>query len=44
MYSTANDPQTRNDPQNGPQLTLDLKWSPCRPEVIKWKVKELNGF
>ena len=25
---TANDPETANDPQNGPQMILDLKWSP----------------
>ena len=28
MYSTANDPETANDPQNGPQMILDRKWSP----------------
>ena len=25
---TANDPKTANDPQNGPQMILDRKWSP----------------
>ena len=25
---TANDPETANDPQNGPQMILDGKWSP----------------
>ena len=25
---TANDPETANDPQNGPQMILDRKWSP----------------
>ena len=25
---TANDPETPNDPQNGPQMILDRKWSP----------------
>ena len=25
--STANDPETANDPQNGPQMILDRKWS-----------------
>ena len=24
---TANDPETANDPQNGPQMILDRKWS-----------------
>ena len=24
---TANDPETTNDPQNGPQMILDRKWS-----------------
>ena len=28
LYSTANDPETANDPQNGPQMILDRKWSP----------------
>ena len=28
LYSTANDPQPQNDPQNGPQMILDRKWSP----------------
>ena len=28
LYSTANDPETTNDPQNGPQMILDRKWSP----------------
>ena len=28
VYSTANDPETANDPQNGPQLILDRNWSP----------------
>ena len=28
LYSTANDPETANDPQNGPQIILDRKWSP----------------
>ena len=27
LYSTANDPETANDPQNGPQMILDRKWS-----------------
>ena len=29
MYSTANDPETANDPQNGPQVIpkVDRKWS-----------------
>ena len=27
MTPTANDPETANDPQNGPQMILDLKWS-----------------
>ena len=26
-YSTANDPETANDTQNGPQMILDRKWS-----------------
>ena len=25
---TENDPETANDPQNGPQMILDRKWSP----------------
>ena len=25
LYSTANDPETANDPQNGPQMILDRK-------------------
>ena len=25
---TANDPETANDPQSGPQMILDRKWSP----------------
>ena len=25
---TATDPETTNDPQNGPQVILDRKWSP----------------
>ena len=25
---TANDPESANDPQNGPQMILDRKWSP----------------
>ena len=25
---TANDPETANNPQNGPQMILDRKWSP----------------
>ena len=25
LYSTANDPPTANDPQNGPQMILDRK-------------------
>ena len=25
---TANDPETVNDPQTGPQMILDRKWSP----------------
>ena len=25
---TANDPETANDPQNGPKMILDRKWSP----------------
>ena len=25
---SANDPETANDPQNGPQMILDRKWSP----------------
>ena len=25
---TANDPETANDSQNGPQMILDRKWSP----------------
>ena len=25
LYSTANDPETTNDPQNGPQIILDRK-------------------
>ena len=25
---TANDPEAANDPQNGPQMILDRKWSP----------------
>ena len=28
LYSTANDPKTANDLQNGPQMILDRKWSP----------------
>ena len=28
LYSTANDPETANNPQNGPQMILDRKWSP----------------
>ena len=28
---TANDPETANDPQNGPQMILDRKWSPKSP-------------
>ena len=39
---TANDPETANDPQNGPQMILDRKWSPkstandpqSRPQMI----------
>ena len=27
LYSTANDPLAANDPQNGPQMILDRKWS-----------------
>ena len=27
LYSTANDPETANNPQNGPQMILDRKWS-----------------
>ena len=29
LYSTANDPETVNDPQNGPQVIfkVDRKWS-----------------
>ena len=27
LYSTANDPETENDPQNGPQMIIDRKWS-----------------
>ena len=25
LYSTANDPETANDPKNGPQMILDRK-------------------
>ena len=25
LYSTANDPETANDPQNGPPMVLDRK-------------------
>ena len=32
LYSTANDPETANDPQNGPQMILDRKWSPKATE------------
>ena len=28
LYSTANDPETANDPQNRLQMILDRKWSP----------------
>ena len=28
LYGTANDPETGNDPQNGPQMILNRKWSP----------------
>ena len=28
MYSTTNDPETANDPQNGLQMILNGKWSP----------------
>ena len=28
LYSTANDPQTAMDPQNGPQMIVDRKRSP----------------
>ena len=27
-FPTANDPETTNDSQNGPQMILDRKWSP----------------
>ena len=26
LYSIANDPETANDPQNGPQMILDHEW------------------
>ena len=28
LYSAANDPQTANDPQIGPQMIPNRKWSP----------------
>ena len=28
LYSAANDPQTGNDPQIGPQMIPNSKWSP----------------
>ena len=28
LYSAANDPQTGKDPQIGPQMILNRKWSP----------------
>ena len=28
LYSTANDPETANGPQNGQQMILNRKWSP----------------
>ena len=34
LYSTANDPETANDPQNGPQMILDRKWS------LKWTAND----
>ena len=40
--STANDPETANDPQNGPQMILDRKWSPkstANDPVKTWGVE-----
>ena len=34
LYSAANDPQTGNDPQIGPQMIPNRKWSPCGPQMI----------
>ena len=41
LYSAANDPQTGNDPQIGPQMIPNRKWSPMRnanDPARKWRM------
>ena len=43
---TANDPETENDPQNGPQMILDRKWSPkstANDPVKNWGMEWILG-
>ena len=43
---TANDPETASDPQNGPQMILDRKWSPkstANDPVKNWGMDWIFG-
>ena len=40
---TANDPQTENDPQIGPQMMPNRKWSPMQ-EIAEWHGVLFPGF
>ena len=40
LYSTANDPETANDPQNELQMILDRKWSQdIADKVAEWSMQ-----
>ena len=40
LHSTANDPQTAIDPQNGPQMIVDPKISPLSTANDRWRLFE----